>query len=132
MDGFHALSLFLMYLSIENDFLQDNFISLIHLKILIHDTAFSLSQIDCLLIFRFYNWVKRTKWGHISQSLVPLEFFKNQTWSLVLQAVSEIAPIFLRNTGRLQSTQLRAVRLYWLSVQLTWQINRSPWLLLLS
>lgn len=43
MDGFHALSLFLMYLSTENDFLQDDFISLIHLKILIHDTAFSLS-----------------------------------------------------------------------------------------
>lgn len=46
-------------------------------------------------IFKFYTLVKRVKWGHISQALIPLEFFKNQTLNLLLQATwSEIAAMF--------------------------------------
>lgn len=87
-----------------------------YLQTLIHNTVFSVFTDILYTDFQIlYLGDKKPKWGHISKPLIPLEFFKNQTWSLLLQAIwSEIAPTFLRNTEAPEHT--KAMRLYWLSV----------------
>lgn len=90
-DYLQALFCFLRHFSIEND-LPQGLISSLYLKTFnIHTWQGWQYITDYSLTFKFSPWQKK-EWSHVNQlnwslTSVPLEFFKNQTLSLLLGTI---------------------------------------------